>query len=323
MKKILSTSFITLFLAACGAATPATSTPQTTADTSASTSVTNENVEAIQVVATFSILADMVYQVGRDRVEIYTIVPIGEEPEEHEILPADMIAVANADIVFANGLGLETGGYWFEDLVDATGLEMGVNLFEASMGVTPFTLLTEDMEDYYDPHAWLNISKGIIYINNIATVLSDFAPDHAEFFLNNAAAETARLQTLHDSWLGAFDDIDSARRVIVTAEGAFRYMSEAYGFDAEFIWELNAEEEGTLEQMLRIIDIVNSRGVRYLFTESSIEPDYIEQVSEETGVPIFGMLFTDSLSEADGPAATYFDLMYHNLNTINAAFRSN
>lgn len=333
MKKALSASLFALFLAACGAAdTPAPAAPapaepqqeQTTAAEANDTELVATDFEdVIQVVATFSILTDMIYQVGRDLVDIYTIVPIGEEPEEHELLPSDLIAVANADLVFFNGIGLEEGGYWFEGLVEATDLVEGVNLFQASAGITPFTLLTEGMEDYYDPHAWLDIRNGIVYIHNIAQVLSNFAPEHADFFATNAANETARLQALHDSWVGAFDDIPVERRIIVTAEGAFRYMSYAYGFDAEFIWELNAEEEGTIEQMVRIIDIVNNRDIRYLFVESSVEPDYIEQVSEETGVPIFGMLFTDSLSYADGEAPTYFDMMRHNLETINAAFRSN
>lgn len=313
MKKFVFVTFLTLFLTACG---------ETESSPSPEPEASGGN-DPIQVVATFSIIADMVYQVGGSLVEIYTIVPIGEEPEEHEILPSDMIAVSTADIIFYNGLGLEEGGYWFEDLVEATGIVAGVDFFSVSQGVVPFNLQTEGLEDYYDPHAWLDISKGIIYIQNITNILSDFAPTHADTFEANAAAEIARLQELHDTWVGAFNDIPASQRIVVTAEGALRYMASAYGFDVGYIWELNAEEEGTIEQMIRIIEFVNASDINYLFIESSIEPDYIEQVSEETGVPIFGMLFTDSLSYANEEAPTYFEMMRHNLELINAAFRSN
>ena len=274
--------------------------------------------ERIQVVATISIIADMVYQVAGDLVEIYTIIPIGDNPEEHDILPADMMAVAGADIIFFNGWNLEVGNEWFTDLMESTGMVEGVNYFRATEGLTPFFLLTEGMEDEEDPHAWLDLSKGIVYVQNIERVLSSFSPENAAIFQENAQNYIARLYALHNEWVGRFDYIPASQRLLVTSEGAFRYFAAAYNLYTAYIWELNAEEEGTPEQMLALINIVNNSEVRSLFAESSVDIQYIEQISAETGVPVFGMIFTDSLSEPGGVAGTYYEMMRFNLETIYA-----
>ena len=310
MKKFLTSLVLVLMmvfvLVAC---TPDTDAPSTGDDGNGETAH-----DAIQVVATISIITDMVEKVGGDVVEVYTIVPIGDNPEDHEVIPGDIMAVTNADLIFYNGWNLETGDEWLENLFESTERE-GIRVTE---GITPIYLTTVGDENYQDPHAWLDISKGIIYIQNIANALSEFAPEHADTFVANADAYIARLEALHDEWVGRFDSIPDSERLVVTAEAAFIYFGNAYGVTIDGIWELNAEDEGTPEQMIRIIGVINASNVRSLFTESSIEEHYMEQVSAETGVPIFGMLFTDSLSEADGPAATYYDFMRHNLETIYA-----
>jgi len=287
-------------------------------DNGDTSSDTDNNQETIQVVATISIIADMVYQVAGDLVEIYTIIPIGEEPEEHDILPADMMAVAIADVIFYNGLNLEAGNEWFADLMESTGMVAGVDYFRVTEGITPFFLQTEGLEDYEDPHAWLDLSKGITYIQNIERVLSQHSPENADTFRENAQNFIAQLYALHSEWVGRFDHIPASQRILVTSEGAFRYFAAAYGLYVAYIWELNAEEEGTPEQMLNLINIVNNSEVRSLFGESSIDSQYIEQISEETGVPVFAMIFTDSLSESDGVAGTYYEMMRFNLETIYA-----
>jgi len=274
--------------------------------------------EPIQVVTTISIIADMVYQVAGDLVEIYTIVPIGDNPEEHDILPSDMMAVASADIIFFNGWNLEAGNEWFENLMESTGMVEDINYFRVTRNITPFMLRTDGMEDEEDPHAWLDLSKGITYVRNIQRVLSDFSPENAAAFQENAENYIARLSALHDEWVGRFDHIPDSQRLLVTSEGAFRYFAAAYNLEVAYIWELNAEEEGTPEQMLALINIVNNSEVRSLFSESSVDPQYIEQISAETGIPVFGMIFTDSLSDAGGVAGTYYDMMRYNLETIYA-----
>lgn len=273
--------------------------------------------EAIQVVTTFSILADMINEVAGGLADIYTIVPIGNDPHEHEVLPADLLAVYNSDIIFYHGLNLETGYYgWFANLMQA--VDRDLNYVAVTEGIEPIYLTTEGLENYHDPHAWLDISNGIIYIQNIARLLSEISPENAATFESNADAYISRLYALHNEWLGAFDDIPYGQRLLITAEGAFRYFGYAYNVRTAHIWEINAHEEGTPEQMLALINIVNTSDVISLFTESSIDAQYIEQISAETGIPIFAMLYTDSLSEPEGQAGTYYDMMRFNLETIYA-----
>jgi len=274
--------------------------------------------QRIQIVATISIIADMVYHVAGDLVNIYTIIPIGDNPEEHDIMPADMVAVANADLIFFNGWNLEAGNGWFADLMQSTGMTENINYFRVTQGIAPFFLLTDGMEYEEDPHAWLDLSKGIVYVQNIAQILSEFSPQNADIFAANADNYIADLYALHNEWVGRFDHIPASQRLLVSSEGAFRYFAAAYNLYEAYIWELNAEEEGTPEQMLALIDAINTSQVRSLFSESSIDPQYIKQISAETGIPIFGMLFTDSLSEPGGVAGTYYDMMRFNLETIYA-----
>lgn len=277
--------------------------------------------DPINVLVTFSVIADMVENVGGDLVNVTTIVPIGQDPHEHEVTPQDVIDATDADIIFYNGLYLEVEYDWFEELMETAGREEGVDFFAVTDGIDYYTLRTEGMEDYYDPHAWMDPLRGMEYVNNITEFLSTVLPEEADVFAANAEAFNAEINEIYTEWNGRFDDIPEGRNLIVTAEGAFRYLGDRFGINNEYLWEINSEDEGTPEQFIRLIDIINASDVPYLFLESSIDPDYMEQVSEETGVPIFDdYLYTDSLSEEDGPAATYLAFLRHNLETLYTAF---
>jgi len=276
-------------------------------------------VEILDVLSTFSVISDMIVQVGGQHVDVTTIVPIGETPEDYEFTPGDVINATNADVIFYNGLEFEHEYEWFENLMETAGREKDVDFFALTDGLAAVRLLSEGLEDYYDPHLWMDPLLGMGYIDNIVAILSDFMPEAADYFVANGAAMNEALQAIYDEFSGHFDEIPAAQNLLVTAEGAFRYLGYAFGINTGFIWEFNAEDEGTPEQFIRIIEIVNASEVRYLFVESSIDPDYIEQVSGETSVPIWDeYLFTDSLSEANGPAATYLAFLRHNLETIYA-----
>ena len=323
MKKLIYAFIASLVLVACA---PAAQQPaqqdQAPAQQQDATEVQEEQQENLRIVTTFSILEDMIRQVAGDIADIYTIVPIGDDPHEHEVLPEDLLAVYNSDIILYHGLNLETGYYgWFANLLNAADREL--LSFAVTDGIQPVYLLTEGLEDYHDPHAWLDISNGIIYIQNITRILSDFSPQHAPVFEANAEAYIDRLYALHNEWLGAFDEIPYEQRLLITAEGAFRYFGYAYNVRTAHIWEINAHEEGTPEQMLALISTINDSDVVSLFSESSIDPQYINQISQETGIPVFAMLYTDSLSEPTGEAATYYDMMLFNLSTIYAGLTAN
>jgi len=276
--------------------------------------------DRVDVLVTFSILADMVENVGGDLVNVTTIVPIGEDPHEHEVTPGDVINATSADIIFYNGLYLEIEYDWFEGLMETAERVPNVDFFAVTDGIPYLNLRTIGMEDYYDPHAWMDPILGMEYVSNIARLLSEAFPEHEDYFLANAEAFNAEIYGVYNEWSGRFADIPTERNLVVTAEGAFQYFGLRFDVGNDFIWEINSEDEGTPEQFIRIVDVVNESNIAYLFVESSLDPDYMEQVSAETGVPIFGdYLFTDSLSDAQGSASTYLDFLRHNLETIYTA----
>lgn len=278
-----------------------------------------ENTQGkLQIVATNSILADMIEQVGKDKVSIHSIVPRGMDPHEFEPLPEDISKATDADIIFYNGLNLETGGDgWFMKLMETSKKKEGEDFFVTSKNVEPLFLSTKGQEGEQDPHAWLSLTNGIMYVNNIKDVLVTKDPENKEFYEKNAETYTKELQDLHDSNVDKFNDIPEGKGLLVTSEGAFKYFSKAYGLEAAYIWEINTESQGTPDQMTQIIDRVKETNVPVLFVEQSVDPRSMETVSRETGLPIYDTIFTDSLGKEGETGDTYYTMMKWNLDTIH------
>ncbi|WP_026582431.1 metal ABC transporter solute-binding protein, Zn/Mn family [Bacillus sp. J33] len=273
--------------------------------------------EKVQVVTTYSIVYDIVKNVGGELVEIHSLAPIGSNPHEYDPLPADVQKTTDADAVFYNGLNLEAGNSWFDNLMETAGKDgKDAPVFLMSKGVKAMHLTTEGNEGEEDPHAWLDIRNGIKYAENARDGLIKVDPANKEIYEKNAKEYIAKLQELHDKALAEFNEIPEEKRVLVTSEGAFKYFSEAYGFQAEYIWEINQENQGTPEQITRIVDIINEKGITGLFLETSIDPRSMEAVSSETKVPIMGKVFTDSLAKAGEDGDTYISMMKWNIKTI-------
>ena len=273
--------------------------------------------EKVQVVTTYSIIYDIVKNVGGDKVDIHSLAPIGSNPHEYDPLPEDVKKTTDADAVFYNGLNLEAGNAWFDSLMETTGKDgEDAPVFLMSDGVEAMYLTTEGNEGEEDPHAWLNIENGIQYAKNARDGLIEVDPDNKEVYEKNAEEYIAELQELHDTAVKEFNEIPEEERVLVTSEGAFKYFSAAYGFQAEYIWEINQENQGTPNQITRIVDIINEKEITGLFLETSIDPRSMEAVSNETDVPIMGDVFTDSLAEPGNEGDTYISMMESNIETI-------
>ena len=271
----------------------------------------------LQVVTTYSILYDIVKNVGGDLVSIHSLAPVGSDPHEYDPLPLDVQKTTDADVIFYNGLNLETGNAWFERLLETTGKDSeDAYVFRLSEGIEPKYLSSEGLEGMEDPHAWLNITYGIKYVENARDALIELDPDNEETYKANAENYISELESLHERAISEFSEIPEEQRILVTSEGAFKYFAEAYGFMDEYIWEINQEEEGTPEQLTRIIDIVNNNDIKSLFVETSVDPRSMEAVSNETGVPIFGEVFTDSISEEGEEGDSYYNMMEWNIETI-------
>ncbi|MEM5012458.1 metal ABC transporter substrate-binding protein [Niallia taxi] len=270
--------------------------------------------KTIKIVATYSIIADMVKNITRDKAEVYSLVPIGTDPHMYDPLPDDTKKVSNADLVFYNGFNLETGKGWFQDLLEVT--DKSAVAFPVTEEVTPIYLSEKGKESQEDPHAWLDIQNAIKYVDVISKQVIQADPDNEEYYLQNKTEYVAELKETDQYARTQIAKIPEDKRILVTSEGAFKYFAKAYGFESAFIWEINTDSQGTPEQMNRIVDIINTNKVPALFVETSVNPKTMETVSKETNVPIHSKIFTDSLAKQGEPGDTYISMIKWNIDKV-------
>lgn len=268
--------------------------------------------EDLKIVASFSILGDMVEQVVGDHAEVKTIV--GPDADAHVYQPsvADARAVAEADVIFVNGMGFET---WSDTLIAESGTEGTV--YVATTGVTPVLVDGE-----VDPHAWNALTNGVVYVQNIADAMSQAQPEHATEFQANAASYISTLYALHAETLRRLAALPEDRRTVVTAHDAFGYLADAY--DMNFIAPvgISSEAEPSAQELAALITQIREDGVAALFVENITSPALVQQIADETGLKIGGQLFSDALSERGGPATSYRAMFEHNLGQLLAALES-
>lgn len=273
--------------------------------------------ERVQVVTTNSILADMVKQVGGQHVHVYSIVERGIDPHEYEPKPRDVQAAHNAEIVFHNGLNLETGGNgWFKKLMDNAHKKDGREVFAASKRVEPMFLTGAGKENEPDPHAWLAPENGIKYVEYIRDVLIEKDGKHRNYYMQRAAKYTAKLARVDQQAQLKFAKLVEDKRVLVTSEGAFKYFAAAYQLNPAFIWEINTEEQGTPQQMTAILKQIKQSKVKVLFVETSVSPKTMQKVARESKCPIYARIYTDSLGKKGQPGDTYLGMLRWNINKI-------
>lgn len=269
------------------------------------------------VVATNSILADMAKEVGKDKVTIHSIVPVGTDPHEYEVLPEDIKKASDAKVILYNGLNLETGNGWFNNLMETAKKVEDEDYFAVSREVEPLYLTSAGQETQADPHAWLDVSNGIKYVEEITRILSEKDPENKEVYEKNSQEYRKKLESLDQQAKESFATISEEKKLLVTSEGAFKYFSKAYQLPAAYIWEINTESQGTPDQMSAIIDQVKASKVPGLFVESSVDPRSMERVSKETGVPIAEKLFTDSVAKSGETGDSYYGMMKWNIEAIH------
>ncbi len=265
----------------------------------------------MKVVASFSILGDMVRHVTGDLAEVTTIV--GPDADAHLYQPnaGDAKSVAAADVIFVNGLGFET---WSDALIETSGGDAKV--FVATEGVEPLLVDGE-----VDPHAWNALTNGVIYVQNIAAGMSDADPANAQAYKANADAYIARLRTLHESAKDTFSALPAGNRTVVTAHDAFGYLAQAYGLDFLAPVGIDTEAEPSAKELAALIEHLKKTGAGALFVENITSPALIQQISRETDLEIGGRLFSDALSERGGPATSYIAMFEHNLGALMTALK--
>ncbi|MCY3737334.1 MAG: zinc ABC transporter substrate-binding protein [Gemmatimonadaceae bacterium] len=262
--------------------------------------------DKIRVVASFSILGDMVRQVTGDLAEVTTIV--GPDADAHVYTPnaADAKAVADAEVIFVNGLGFET---WSQTLIETSGTKAEVSV--ATDGITPLRVDGE-----VDPHAWNSLTNGMKYVASIAESMAGIDPESAPAYKANARAYTARLKELHARALRQLKRLPPDQRTVVTAHDAFGYLEAAYGLTFLAPVGIDTEAEPSARDVARLIDHLKQVGAGALFVENITSPSLIQQIARETGIRIGGRLFSDALSERGGPATSYERMFEHNLETL-------
>ena len=299
-----------LFLAACGGDDEAKDSNETKEET---------NEEAIQVVATFSIIHDILQEVGGEHVDVHSMVPIGTDPHEYEPLPEDIKKATDADALFYNGLNLEGGkDGWFFKLVDTVG-QKEENIFEVMEGVEPMYLSSDDgTEEEVNPHAFLSPAVGMKMVENVVAGLVEIDPDNKAYYEENGASFLKELEEIDALYEEKINEIDEDKRILVTSERAFQYMTDRYGLKEGYIWAIDTEENGTPEQIKQLVNFVKENDVPVLFVESNVEKSPMETVSKETGVEIFGEIYSDELGEAGSEGETYTGFLRKNIEVIHA-----
>lgn len=270
----------------------------------------------LKVVATFSILADLVRQLGGERVDVTTLVGPGGDAHVFQPSPADAQRVAQAALVVANGLGFEG---WIDRLVKASGA--APRRLVASTGVKPRRIKDDHGHGHAgdDPHAWQSAPNAKIYAANIRDALIQADPAGEAAFRASADAFLAELDRLDADIRAAIATIPPERRRIVTTHEAFGYFAAEYGLALIAPKGVSTEAEASAKDVARIIRQVKAEKIPAVFLENVSDPRLIRQIAQETGARIGGALFSDSLSQPDGPAGTYIDMMRHNIRELTKA----
>ena len=266
--------------------------------------------EKMKVVTTFTVLADMASNVAGDAAEVVSITKPGAEIHGYEPTPQDIVRASGADLILWNGLNLEL---WFEQFVSNFDDIPSVTLSE---GIDPISISSGSYEGKPNPHAWMGLDNALVYIDNITYAFSDADPDNAAIYAANAERYKEKLRATIEPMRAAVAAIPEDQRWLVTCEGAFSYLARDMGLKELYLWPMNADQVGTPQQVRAVIDGVRENDIPVVFCESTVSTAPAEQVARETGVTYGGVLYVDSLSEADGPVPTYLDLLTVTTRTV-------
>lgn len=277
----------------------------------------------LRAVATFSILGDLVAQVGGDRVAVTTLVQPNADAHGYTPAPSDARTLADARLVVVNGLGLEG---WIDRLIKASGTKAPVVV--ASTGVKAIEAEVDDHGHghahghHADPHAWQNVANAKVYVSNIRDALARIDPDHAATYAENAKAYLATLDALDGEVRTAISAIPKARRRVITTHDAFGYFTAAYGMAFIAPQGVSTDSEASPRDVGRIIRQIRQETIPAVFLENIADPRLMQQIARESGAAIGGKVFSDALSGPDGPAPTYVAMMRNNLAAFTAALQA-
>ncbi|MBL1420125.1 MAG: metal ABC transporter substrate-binding protein [Alphaproteobacteria bacterium] len=263
-----------------------------------------------KVVTTFTVIQNMAQNVAGDAADVVSITKAGAEIHNYQPTPRDIVKAQKADMILWNGMNLEL---WFEKFFDNISDVPSIVVTE---GIEPMSILDGPYSGKPNPHAWMSPNMGLIYVENIRKALVKHDPDNAATYNKNAKSYSQKLTQMHEPFKAKFDALNDNQKWLVSSEGAFSYLTRDYGLKQLFLWPINADQQGTPQQVRHVIDEMRAHDIGVIFSESTISNKPAKQVAKEVGAQYGGILYVDSLSQADGPVPTYFDLLNVTVQTI-------
>lgn len=267
-----------------------------------------------KVVTTFTVIQDIAQNVAGNAATVESLTKPGAEIHEYEPTPKDIVKAQSADLILWNGLNLER---WFERFFQNVEDKPAVVVTE---GIQPLSIYEGPYKDAPNPHAWMSPSNALIYIENIKNALVKYDPQNAAVYEKNAADYAQKIKQLDEPLRAKLAQIPEEQRWLVTSEGAFSYLAKDYNLKEGYLWPINAEQQGSPQQVRKVIDLVRKNNIPVVFSESTISAKPAQQVAKESGAKYGGVLYVDSLSAKEGPVPTYIDLLNVTVSTIVKGF---
>jgi len=261
------------------------------------------------VVATASIFADMAQNIAGDEVRIESVVPIGGDPHTYEPTPSDAQLIADADLILKNGLTFEG---WLSELIENSGTKAEVKLITEGIAA----IGSQTYANSSDPHAWMDASNGLKYIENVKDALIKLHPTLKEQFEFNYGVYRQQIEDMDSYIQTEINKIPAQQRILITSHDAFQYYGRRYGVRLESVLGTSTDAQVQTSDMKRLVQVIKETGVPSVFIESTINPKLLEQLAADNGVSIGGQLYSDSIGDKDSPAPSYWDMLKHNTDTI-------
>lgn len=271
--------------------------------------ISNKNETKEVILASFTVLADIISNVAKDDFIVRSITKPGVEVHGYQPTPSDLVNASNAFVFIDNGFGFEL---WAEKFVS----NLKVKRITVAEDLDPIFI----SEDFYkgkpNPHAWISPKRGILYVDILVDSLSELRPSKRTLFEENGKIYKDKLSKIDKEFSLFINNLNKDRRYLVSCEGAFSYLTNDYGLEEVYLWPVNAESQITPKRMARTISLVKEKNVPSVFCESTVSNESQMVVANETGANFGGNLFVDSLSDDSGPASSYIKMLEHNLDLI-------
>ena len=265
------------------------------------------------LLVSFTVLEDIVKNIVGDEFDVKSITKPGMEVHGYQTTPSDLIKGSRAEVFIDNGFGFEL---WAEKFVS----NLKVKRITMANNLKPLFIGEDAYKGKPNPHAWISPKRGIIYVDTLSRALSELKPESKTVFKKNAEIYKNKLLEIDEDFSLFLNTLKKNQKYLVSCEGAFTYLTNDYGLKEAYLWPVNAESQITPKRMAKVINLVKTNDIPAVFCESTVSSESQLAVARETGAKFGGNFFVDSLSEKNGPASSYIDLLNHNLNLIKQAF---